>query len=887
MESKAQQTIIKEYKEYLREYGLEGELYKWQLLAEFRGRPNPAAADFFEEIKAVNFGNLIYPVGLAVIKHISKDRTKEYQKCFQFLFDENEPLENRISMFPDMVNKIYREIQSDEKLGHHHDERTMATFLTYYNPEKYAFYKNSFYKKYCDLLGIKSKKKNQKYIHYLALLDDFIENHLKKDTELLTIVKGLIAPIAFQDNNLKLLAQDILYRSLDEKLGQTKNENLTKRINLNGAKLYKVSMGEKEFSDEEVKQAIKDKIVIIHKDTKPKGRTAIPQGETFTHEAKVGDYFYLTHGNKEIKLIGRFTSDSTLTNMKDWGEEGWVERSFEIIERSKQSKPYKKKSKWWTPNNSSTFIEIPANELQDANELIFRDYFNIEFFLNEKEEIKRETKISMNTSNNFYPLNQILYGPPGTGKTYHTINKAIAIIDPDFDLDQERTIINEQFELLKEKGLVVFTTFHQSMTYEDFVEGIKPQEPDNEGEPVIYKIEPGIFRQLCVEAAFSKVQNSKSEITEKAIDFSSLYDQYIEQISEALTKGEPLKLKTRTDGVILIKSLSAQGNIITEHIGGKRDYTVSKGRLSKINAAFEDINNISNVNAAFRKIIGGSNATAYWAVLNAIRQLEPNTTTTQITEQVYSFEDKLSIIKELRRKDYQTPSDQAYVLIIDEINRGNVSAIFGELITLIEKDKRLGEKEALDVTLPYSKDSFGVPNNLYIIGTMNTADRSVEALDTALRRRFRFEEMQPDPKVILENTTETNQSIRELCKTVLETINKRIEILLDRDHLIGHSYFLTVENEQDLKVVFAEKIIPLLQEYFYGDYGKIALVLGEEFCSGKANPNTNGVFAKVQHYDADAYSEKVIYTIADIFKEDFNISKAIEVLLNNNSPNEG
>ena len=166
-----------------------------------------------------------------------------------------------------------------------------------------------------------------------------------------------------------------------------------------------------------------------------------------------------------------------------------------------------------------------------------------------------------------------------------------------------------------------------------------------------------------------------------------------------------------------------------------------------------------------------------------------------------------------------------YVLIIDEINRGNVSQIFGELITLIEDDKRLGNSEALEDVLPYSKEKFGVPPNLYIIGTMNTADRSVEALDAALRRRFSFEEMLPKPEVIT-NREKGDKSIVEGINLglVLETLNKRIELLVDKDHQIGHSYFLSVESIKDLKSAFQNKIIPLLQEYFFGDYGKIGTV---------------------------------------------------------------
>ncbi|MEZ5002531.1 MAG: AAA family ATPase [Chitinophagales bacterium] len=190
-----------------------------------------------------------------------------------------------------------------------------------------------------------------------------------------------------------------------------------------------------------------------------------------------------------------------------------------------------------------------------------------------------------------------------------------------------------------------------------------------------------------------------------------------------------------------------------------------------------------------------------------------------------------------------------YVLIIDEINRGNVSAIFGELITLLEADKREGQKEEIKVILPYSKEKFSVPSNLHIIGTMNTADRSVEALDTALRRRFSFKEYLPDLAVISNNHS-SKGVIEEniVLAKLLERINERIELILDKNHTIGHSYFLEVNNLNDLREVFKDKVIPLLEEYFFGDYGKIGLILGEKFITN-INKEKKDIFAQFEGYE--------------------------------------
>ena len=367
-------------------------------------------------------------------------------------------------------------------------------------------------------------------------------------------------------------------------------------------------------------------------------------------------------------------------------------------------------------------------------------------------------------------LNQIFYGPPGTGKTYRTVNAAVEIVDSTFYKENEnnRLKLRGRYEKLMREGKIAFVTFHQSFGYEEFVEGIRPV-MGGDGKHVSYEIKGGILKSLCGHA---KNVNARISV-----------DDAIKKLQEEVSKA-PVTMKT---------------------LRGKEFSVISTDGARIETFAFEvHDKNGGNVNIEYIKYLcrGTGNP--------------KKSRRSQYAKGIVEY----------FKSEYGLAQNQPnFVLIIDEINRGNISRIFGELITLIEPSKRLGNAEQTTTTLPYSGESFGVPNNLYLIGTMNTADRSIALLDTALRRRFRFVEMMPKWELL--NVIKVDEiDISEM----LRVMNERIEALYDRDHQIGHSYFMRLADNntiETLKDIFQHEVLPLLQEYFYDDWEKINLVLND------------------------------------------------------------
>lgn len=1005
-------NIMDRYKKLLVETGIDDELYKWKLVKRLKRRPAVDASDFATEIKEVvspTENNMLYQMAKATANRIATRKPEEYRACFRKLFDETIPLQQRITNFQSETTALYKSTEGQHSA--HHDERTISVFLTFHNPDKYTFYKSTYYEEYCKVLGIKPKYAGEKYVHYLELIQDLADNYIQEDKKLLGLADSKLTDVeCYEDENRLLLAQDILYQ-----LFQMPIKNILVNISWNSNNWQGVSDDKSNhkwvaeggipheswnFDFDNIRNTTEN-IYGYCKFTKPPkvqednnlviyysqnqiigfyGKATILGDTVYVNEnesynivgsrplcillenkitnvkekgyledkQRVGQigFNYLEQPETIAKIIQEAIflnpdMENQLNDLRDWlhlprvyHPNYWVFQASPKIYNIKDALNAGVLKKWavnqykneirigdkviiWlsggdagiyalatvsspvhlggdeeeeTPfyiNNTDTGVELLVNLKMDYNlikEPILKAKVLSHPGLNDIQQGRQGTNfkatetqynailklIHMKNNDNKQALNQILFGPPGTGKTYNTVNESLKIVDPEYyaEHSDNREALTKRFRelIIKDwenpKGQIAFCTFHQSFSYEDFVEGIKPKTEKTE-KKVYYEVEDGVFKNICRlgdsnesiikvikegkiawdEAFFKKASFYKVSLGEAknpadriiyeycrdngyiAIGFAQGYNftgmtetQIQEKCAEIGFKGMEAQLLNYFKNYMKIGNyvLVSNGNKYVRAIGKvvgeyeyKDDVPFDFNHFRKVEWIFTD-ENVPVEEIYDRQL---SQVTLYKIDQNGLNQ---NFFTNKGREE--------SIEKKEKKK---------YVLIVDEINRGNVSSIFGELITLIEKDKRSGGREELEVTLPYSKTPFKVPENVYIIGTMNTADRSIEALDTALRRRFSFKEMPPKPELIKSKGASlelTDGKIDEIdVIKLLETINARIEKLIDKDHKIGHSYFMHISTKEDLIKAFEDKVIPLLEEYFFGDFGKIGLVLGNSF----------------------------------------------------------
>ena len=575
--------------------------------------------------------------------------------------------------------------------------------------------------------------------------------------------------------------------------------------------IWKLSHGLNDFSADERKNFQQAELGVMH------GETGKGQGKDF-QEAPVGDLFYLCHGNDSLPLVGQFTSAPEPCDKGD----GWLQRRYRVLKKSIKQGGYQGGQKGWTPNYRSTFKSVPAHDLPEFETVLLKPFFGTD--LAELAALAGETIADSGQGLAIAPtstpaaaqpgasspqsacFNRIYYGPPGTGKTY-TLTQLLKL---DYE-PQAASITTKEWrtQIIAEKVAVL-----------KWWEGAAAALYDLGGKAKVADIAEHPFIK-AIAAAKTRTQGIKQTL------WGTLQHHTVESSTTVNTK-------LRMSPSIFDKTAES----VWQFAGDWQDACADLITLvDQLNAGQQDAATVQRYSfVTFHQSYG------YEEFVEGLRPVLNGDGEAGEVE----YEIRPGAFKELCRKARQAP-DQRFAMVIDEINRGNISKIFGELITLIEPDKRdplNGTKPPLELTLAYSGEKFSVPANVDIIGTMNTADRSLALLDTALRRRFDFVPLLPDTRAVKDPDVPHSAPLASLMVTtangaidvrrMLERINERIEALYDRDHCIGHAYLTALADVDDgdarfekLAYIFRNRIVPLLEEYFFEDWRKIRLVLGD------------------------------------------------------------
>jgi 5-methylcytosine-specific restriction protein B len=774
--------LLERYKEKFLETPLSkdgvDELYKWELITKCHEKTEVEIIRNFKPKNIVHV-QTVYPV----LTELLKNNQQQLVDCFNGLKDENRSLSERLSVFKKEMGNLC----GDKFKSRANDERTAAAFLTCWNPDKYTFFiDKQVYKPYCNFICEQLYETGEKYPHYLQLLPELIEI-IKQDAELMN---------KFQNETNGLIQSDLLIAQ--NILWQMRKDMMT---------------GKRSFF-EDFYNTVKSK---LDKD-----------GYSLQDFPKEGGHIWIDSVN--FKATSEHHYEFNCENSKKAGHNGnniYVEIHFEGDNYSIYEKVLK---------NIGTILSFPWNSGRQGFRMNNEGYAMIgdvddvaEKAINELYELDRligktikQTINNMKTYTEIEKLTQllnlkrniILQGAPGTGKTYNTAALALSICGE--AIPETHDDVMKRYVELRKEGRIGFCTFHQSMDYEDFVEGIKPK---TENGAISYDVEDGIFKALSDKARENyedsqktiEVLQKQKSIQDKMYDF--LQDA-LENRTEFLTRlGYKFIITEITDKNIIV-SIITENNIATGEPIKNSTLTIRLSELTELLEKEVVLNEIGDIPAYFNRKTKLSRDYYTFYIANEINKIKTKNVNVQKTEL------------------------QNYVLIIDEINRGNVSKIFGELITLLEADKRIGGEHPIKLTLPYSKESFGVPSNLYIIGTMNTTDRSVGNIDYAVRRRFAFVTLESKEEVIeqhYKNDETLKNKTLELFNSVKAFLIKHKFDMDIADLMVGHSYFLA-KDEEELGLKWKYEIVPLLHEYYKDGITKQDVKADtsiDDFCNSK------------------------------------------------------
>lgn len=799
------------------------ERFKWEAVKYFQENWDIKAPDFSEMVtRTLDKQNVYYSLltsskrfPVRTLINFSKHEPETVRTMFSVLFDEEKDIFDRITTFKN-TSELLRQKYFPNDNQHFQDENSISTYLWLKYPDKYYIYKFSEVKAVSTVLNSDYMFKKGAYetnLRYGISFYNELCEELRKDIELVSMLENAIDATCYSDPQLRTLTIDVgffISRVIANSEKPSAEDLYPGWWPL--LKDYNPNISKEQWRDflETQREPFPSTLVML--------KTMLELGGEATCK-KLGEVLHIKPNACVMRGANLGRRAKKVFNLEPCMDKD-VERFFAI--------PFLWKAT--VEENQELAIWRLRPELKAALE----------------EMNLSDIKVSKNTDKIEIGQNTILYGPPGTGKTYNTVCYAVAIIENKALEDVMSEAADEdgyaevfdRYNNYKNQGLIAFSTFHQSYGYEEFIEGIKPvMEFDyDEQADIKYTVADGVFKEFCEKANIVS-ENNKSDI---GLNSSPS----VWKVSLWATGDNPVRTECLENGHIRI-GWDCYGPDITE----ETDFSENGGRnvlnsfLYKMKVGDIILSCYSNTSVdAVGVVTGEYEWNGNYDDLNRVRKVnwlvkgidenivEINNNTVFTLSTVYktkiSVADALAIVEkhsDVFKKN--TTEQKNKVFIIDEINRGNISKIFGELITLIEPSKRIGAKEGIKAILPYSKKAFGIPDNVYILGTMNTADRSIATLDTALRRRFDFVEMMPDENVLSGIDVDGIDISRMLGK-----INERISVLFDREHTIGHAYFIGLRNDNSIDAlanIFRNKVIPLLQEYFYEDYEKIRLVLAD------------------------------------------------------------
>ena len=742
----------------------EDEKYKWEAVKRFRENWDIKAPNFkemFNKATTDSTGkvwNLLvsvnhYPQGM--ILNFAEKEPEATRKMFKVLYDETKDLDERVDYFKSESDRIRAKYDAELKSAdptskgwgmHFQDDNSISTYLWLRYPDKYYIYKYTEYKTVAEELNfpLKFTKGHKENLKKGFKMYEKLTEVLKENDAIKNLFQSSLTPECYNDPELHTLTLDFGFQ-----------------VSRYLKKYWAVGFSWESSGDQTdrfFRDGIWEEGFLSHGDTRYK---------SLVNKISIGDILVLkssaTKGEghsisfTKVKAIGEVmerVNDSTFS--VDWKTSEELPKDFDGISYRKTIEKVRDDD---LLKYVKTFLGITINGEKKMNNPFI-----------EETELLEEKK------------NVILQGAPGTGKTYTTAGLALSIIgEADVDYNKHDEVM-EKYQSYIDNGQIGFITFHQSMDYEDFVEGLKPEDVDGE---VRYRLEKGIFRLISERAKKNYEDSHKTEgELQKEGKINEMMNVFLTEAFETQKQ-----FKTANGNIFTIGKYDGDNLYVSIPSNEKvKELKVPLEEIEELLTNDVQLNLVQDVRDYFKR----KWRTQYDSYVFKLA-LEIKNSSSGITEQ-----------------KAEKVVQKNYVLIIDEINRGNVSKIFGELISLLEADKRLDAEHPITVMLPYSKDKFSVPQNLYIIGTMNTTDRSVGNIDYAVRRRFSFITLKSRSDIVESKSIPIASELFDAVRNYIQ--QNRIEMDIE-DLMVGHSYFIA-KDEKQLERKWKYDILPLLSEYY-------------------------------------------------------------------------